>query len=37
MALADEYDTSYIFGFDATFRKNDYLLPSEQDGGQAAA
>jgi predicted nucleic acid-binding protein len=27
MALADEYETAYIFGFDATFKKNGYRLP----------
>jgi predicted nucleic acid-binding protein len=29
MTYADEYSTPYIFGFDATFRKNGYLLPGE--------
>jgi predicted nucleic acid-binding protein len=27
MALADEYDTRYVVGFDATFSKNGYWLP----------
>ncbi len=27
MAHADEQQTKYIFGFDATFRKNGYKLP----------
>jgi predicted nucleic acid-binding protein len=30
MAYADQYDTPYIFGFDATFRKNGYSLPGER-------
>jgi predicted nucleic acid-binding protein len=30
MALAHEYETSYIFGFDATFKKNGYILPDER-------
>src|SRR5260370_30308288 len=30
MAYAHEYGTPYIFGFDATFRKNGYVLPGEQ-------
>jgi predicted nucleic acid-binding protein len=28
MACADEQHTKFIFGFDATFRKNGYLLPA---------
>ncbi len=28
MALADEYRTQYVFGFDATFKKNGYYLPN---------
>jgi predicted nucleic acid-binding protein len=28
MAHADEQQTTYIFGFDATFKKNSYKLPS---------
>lgn len=28
MAFANEHKTKYIFGFDATFKKNGYLLPS---------
>ncbi len=27
MALADQYKTPYVFGFDACFRKNGYRLP----------
>jgi hypothetical protein len=27
MALVDEYATSYVPGFDATFRKDGYQLP----------
>ena len=27
MALADMHDTRYVFGFDATFKKNGYRLP----------
>lgn len=28
MAFADEYRTQYVFGFDATFKKNGYYLPN---------
>lgn len=28
MALADEYQTRLVFGFDGVFRKNGYKLPS---------
>ncbi len=27
IAVADHFQTKYIFGFDATFRRNGYLLP----------
>jgi predicted nucleic acid-binding protein len=29
MAQANVHDTRYVFGFDATFRKNGYRLPGE--------
>jgi predicted nucleic acid-binding protein len=37
MAYADDYDTPYIFGFDATFRKNGYLLPDTATASANAA
>ncbi len=37
MALAMEYDTKYVFGFDGTFHKNGYLLPEDLTPSQAAA
>lgn len=30
MALADEYNTRYVVGFDATFGRNGYWLPGER-------
>ena len=30
MSYADEHRTLYIFGFDATFRKNGYRLPTKK-------
>lgn len=30
MALADEYGTKHIFGFDATFKKNGYKPPERE-------
>ena len=29
MAHADQHQSEYVFGFDATFRKNGYKLPSK--------
>lgn len=37
MAYADEHSTDYIFGFDATFRKNGYRLPGEAGSMRSAA
>lgn len=37
MAYADTYGTTYIFGFDATFRKNGYRLPGDETSTRAAA
>jgi hypothetical protein len=31
MTLAHGYETPYIFGFDATFKKNGYILPDLPD------
>lgn len=36
MAFADSYNTDLIFGFDETFSKNGYRLPSGRVGHQAA-